>query len=186
MGLELEGMIRDCEKLAELQRKIRGLFSILECKGLKRKKEIARILGITEEQYVKALYYRDWLTRLLVRIENFKNARGRRPSVDFGLKELIERFGEKPKCYITGRELEWDWVSFDHIVPSSRGGSNDLENVGITTHFFNILKSDWPVDYLFEKMKQALEYQGYIVIPPKEKENQTLKSVMEKHFREKF
>lgn len=46
------------------------------------------------------------------------------------------------RCAITGRPLDWDTIELDHIVPRSRGGSNDLSNLRLASRVGNTTKSD--------------------------------------------
>ena len=52
----------------------------------------------------------------------------------FKLEDVIEKFGENPTCYLTGQPIDmWkpSTYEFDHIIPRIRGGTNDLDNLGI-------------------------------------------------------
>lgn len=52
----------------------------------------------------------------------------------FSLQELIDKIGDNPKCYLTGRSIDLsDGRSYhlDHIVPISKGGDNSLDNCEI-------------------------------------------------------
>ena len=63
----------------------------------------------------------------------------------FTLDELIEKLGDNPKCYLTGKEIDLSKsgsYSLDHIVPKSKGGENSLENCGLTCREANQAKSD--------------------------------------------
>lgn len=73
--------------------------------------------------------------------------------------------GTSIKCYLTGQtiNLEKDDYAIDHIIPISKGGTNDLANLGITFYTINQMKSDMTVDELLEKCKQILEYHGYTI-----------------------
>jgi 5-methylcytosine-specific restriction endonuclease McrA len=82
----------------------------------------------------------------------------------FTLKDIIKKFGENPKCYLTGRSIniyETETYHFDHIIPVSRGGSHKLENLGICCSFANIAKSDLCTEEFLALCKEILEYAGY-------------------------
>ena len=69
------------------------------------------------------------------------------------------------KCYISGRELPDDFrkIELDHIIPTSKGGSNDITNMGPTLRQSNAMKSDMTMEELLELCKDTLEYHGYKV-----------------------
>lgn len=79
--------------------------------------------------------------------------------------DIINKFGTKTKCYLTGTpiDLEKDNYCFDHIVPVSKGGTNDLSNLGITIPIANYSKSDLTVEEYLELCKKVLEHYGYTV-----------------------
>lgn len=56
------------------------------------------------------------------------------------------------KCYLTGTpiDLTKNDYCFDHIVPVSKGGTNELSNLGVTIPSANY-------------SKQVLEHHGYTV-----------------------
>ena len=63
----------------------------------------------------------------------------------FTLDELIEKLGDNPKCYLTGKEIDLSKsrsYSLDHIVPRSKGGDNSLDNCGLSCREANQAKSD--------------------------------------------
>ena len=79
--------------------------------------------------------------------------------------DIINKFGTKTKCYLTGTpiDLEKDDYCFDHIIPVSKGRSNDLSNLGITTPAANYSKSDLTVEEYLNLCKLVLEHHGYTV-----------------------
>jgi 5-methylcytosine-specific restriction endonuclease McrA len=82
------------------------------------------------------------------------------------IEELIERFGETPVCYLTGQPIDINHprtYQFDHKVPSSRGGTNTIENLGICTKQANQAKSDMTHDEFVEFCKSVLIHHGYTV-----------------------
>lgn len=53
----------------------------------------------------------------------------------FSLKELKEKVGLNPICYLTGEKIDLskpETYSLDHKIPISRGGSSSLENLAIS------------------------------------------------------
>ena len=56
---------------------------------------------------------------------------------------------------------------FDHIVPSSKGGTNDLSNMGAATRNANVSKSDMTLEEYLQLCHKVLEHHGYSVTPPK-------------------
>lgn len=67
----------------------------------------------------------------------------------FTIEQLMEKIGSRPKCYLTGREIDLSksrTYSLDHIVPRSKGGDNSLENCGLTCSDANRAKNDLSLD----------------------------------------
>ena len=88
---------------------------------------------------------------------------------DYSCKEAIEHLGGyQTRCYLTGRHIniKKDDFQLDHIIPVSRGGTNELSNMGITIPQVNQMKSDLTVDELLGLCKEILIYNNYTVIDP--------------------
>lgn len=84
----------------------------------------------------------------------------------FTYKEALEHLGGTlTKCYLTGREINIlkDDYCLDHIIPASKGGTNDLDNMGITIPIVNASKSNMTVEEYLALCKEVLEYNGYKV-----------------------
>lgn len=61
----------------------------------------------------------------------------------FNYQDVIEKFGINTKCYLTGRSIDLakDYYELDHIIPLCRGGSSNLDNLGITCKDANQAKA---------------------------------------------
>lgn len=81
-------------------------------------------------------------------------------SGNISLKDIIEKFGEHPKCYLTGVEIDIykpKTYQFDHIIPRTRGGQNTLDNMGICTKEANLAKRDMTPDEFINLCKMVVE-----------------------------
>ncbi len=56
------------------------------------------------------------------------------------LEAILKR--QKYRCYLTGRPLDPSNVSCDHLVPLSRGGSQDASNMRLVTRQANHSKAN--------------------------------------------
>jgi 5-methylcytosine-specific restriction endonuclease McrA len=84
----------------------------------------------------------------------------------FTVKDVIEKFGENPICYLTGEQIDINkprTYHFDHIIPRSRGGDSSIDNLGICTKRANLAKHDMTPDEFEHLCKRVLEHNGYIV-----------------------
>ena len=82
------------------------------------------------------------------------------------LDDVIKKFGENPKCYLTGDEIDISksrTYHFDHIIPRAKGGENTLDNLGIATKDANFAKRDLSVEEFITLCKKVLENNGYDV-----------------------
>lgn len=78
----------------------------------------------------------------------------------FTIEDLIQKFGENPKCYLTGDPINiWEPSSyhFDHILPRSRGGDNSIDNLGICTKAANMAKSDLTLEEFRELCQKVVD-----------------------------
>lgn len=84
----------------------------------------------------------------------------------FNCKDVIEKFGKKTQCYLTGRTIdlyEPNTYHFDHKVPCSKGGDSTIDNLGITCKEANMAKSNMLLEDFFNLCKEVLEHNGYKV-----------------------
>lgn len=85
----------------------------------------------------------------------------------FYYKDVLEKFN--PKCYLSGRDVDFTdsrSYSLDHIIPVSKGGSNTLDNMGVTCREANQAKSDLLIPDLLKLCEDILKNHGYEIKPP--------------------
>lgn len=83
---------------------------------------------------------------------------------NFNYIDLLEKIGENPICYLSGKSINLnDPKSYhlDHVLPSTRGGKNTLENANVLDAIVNKMKHDLTVDEFIDKCKEILEFQGF-------------------------
>ena len=80
--------------------------------------------------------------------------------------DVIERYGTDIKCYLTGRDIDLTNTKdyhLDHILPTSKGGSGGIENLGFATREANMAKSNLTVEEFLALCKDVLTNNGYEV-----------------------
>lgn len=83
----------------------------------------------------------------------------------FTVDDVIAKFGEKPKCYLTGEDIDIyqpRTYHFDHKVPVSRGGERSIHNLGICTKQANMAKSDLTPEEFFELCQKVINFQNSV------------------------
>jgi len=71
-----------------------------------------------------------------------------------------------PVCYLTNRKINFldsKSYSLDHIIPLSKGGMNDISNLGLTCRDANMAKTDMSLKEFIQLCKEVLLNNGYIV-----------------------
>jgi 5-methylcytosine-specific restriction endonuclease McrA len=84
----------------------------------------------------------------------------------FRWNDVIEKFGWETTCYLTGDPInlrEPLTYQFDHKIPSSRGGTGDISNLGIALRAANQAKSDMTIEELLSLCSKILQHNGYKV-----------------------
>lgn len=95
--------------------------------------------------------------------ERSKKKLGKR-TMTFSWQDVTERFGWETICYLTGRAInlrEPRTYQFDHKVPYAKGGTSDIDNLGIVCRDANLAKSDMTIDEFLQLCKEVLEFNGY-------------------------
>lgn len=89
----------------------------------------------------------------------------------FGYQDVINKFKDNCICYLTGRKIDLsvsNTYSFDHIIPTCKGGPNTLDNLGLVCKDANLAKSGLFLEDFIQLCKEVLEHNGYKVSPNEE------------------
>lgn len=98
---------------------------------------------------------RSWRQSLTFKIKRFRRGCG---GMKFSTQDVLDKFGETPKCYLTGIQLDLKDPScfeLDHIIPKCKDGPNTLDNLGICCPDANRAKNGMELDD-FIKMCKAI------------------------------
>ena len=74
------------------------------------------------------------------------------------LKDMVER--QDYRCALTGRELNPDTASADHIQPVSKGGSHTIENIQILHSEVNAAKGTMNNDEFVSMCREVVQHVG--------------------------
>ena len=83
------------------------------------------------------------------------------PPMTFKAKDLLNKIGNNPKCYLTGRTIDLlDGKSYhlDHIIPKNRGGTNTLDNCNIACKDANQAKGNLLYHEFILLCEEVLDY----------------------------
>ena len=97
--------------------------------------------------------------KIQFKVNNFKRT-GTMQNENFSADDIIAKFGERPKCHFTGRDIDIYATStyhFDHLIPVSRGGRNTLDNLAICCKDVNLAKRDMTSDEFINMCRQVVE-----------------------------
>jgi 5-methylcytosine-specific restriction endonuclease McrA len=79
----------------------------------------------------------------------------------FTLEDLLDKIGDNPICYLTGKPIDISQTRsyhFDHKIPRGKGGDNSLENLGLCTAEANQAKSNLTVEEFYHLCKNIVEH----------------------------
>lgn len=82
-------------------------------------------------------------------------------STPFNVSQLLAKVGNRPTCYLTGRQIDLtDGASYhlDHIVPLSKGGTSNLDNVGLLISDVNQMKGNLTINELKALCQEILKF----------------------------
>lgn len=101
-------------------------------------------------------------------VHGFKRGKSKnRTTGRFHYSSAYKKIYENPVCYLSGRAIDFENTRsyhLDHIIPVSKGGKNDLKNMGLSRKEANRAKSDLLVNEFIELCIDVCRHNGYDVI----------------------
>tara|TARA_R110000824_G_scaffold246366_1_gene435457 strand:+ start:198 stop:761 length:564 start_codon:yes stop_codon:yes gene_type:complete len=79
----------------------------------------------------------------------------------FDYNDVLDQFIDHPFCYLSGLPIDLNDTnsySFDHKIPTSKGGDNSLSNLGLCLTECNQAKYDKTPEDFFELCKRVLKH----------------------------
>ena len=80
---------------------------------------------------------------------------------NYSCQDVINKIGDHPICYLTGEPIDLDKpesYNLDHITPTAKGGTNDLNNLGVCLKDANQAKGQLNVDELYILCEKILSW----------------------------
>jgi len=142
----------------------RSLINYYLAPGAKEKSN-ERQRGYRKNRKERILYEK--VRKISMSVANFRRRDGSKNGKTthfYSGEEVLAKIGADPVCYLTGRKIDlFDSGSynFDHVLPPSKGGDNDISNFGICIKEANIAKQDMTIDEFLSFCLEVLRHNGY-------------------------
>lgn len=133
-------------------------------------REIAKIVSCSKSTVSKLCNKYGAITPRLRKYKKYKFLKPHLNRLDVTAEEIMKKYNYETEveCYLTGDKINITTGDYhlDHIFPKSRGGSNTIENIAITTPEANIAKGALTVSEFLDLCEKVLKHHNYTVIKP--------------------
>ena len=92
---------------------------------------------------------------------NYNNRHRVKVKTPYTCQDVVEKLGSRPRCYLTGKIINLnkpDSYNLDHIVPVSKGGTNELDNLQITCVEANSAKGNLTLKEFQSLCKRVIKW----------------------------
>lgn len=135
-----------------------------------------RVSAFRNRTYDTTPYHKckDWNKKFRTAVSEFKHKGTYMENYTYH-EALKHVGGTQTQCYLTGTPINilTDDYQLDHILPVSKGGTNELSNMAIATIEANQMKGGLTNEELFYWCQKILEHNGYTVIKNENIETQS-------------
>ena len=131
--------------------------------------KIYKFLNSTIIDKPKKAWYIHKTPRQIKKAISDKAARFQRP-MTFNYKDVYKLLGDNFNCALTGRPLQFnnpDTYEYDHIMPTSRGGDNSINNLQIVCPEANRAKQNLTDQEFLDLCKEVVIHAGFRIYKPK-------------------
>lgn len=83
------------------------------------------------------------------------------PEGNYGCQDVLAKIGPNPTCYLTGKQIDLykgETYEFDHVIPISLGGTNDLSNLQIASKEANQAKCSLSLEDFYQLCKAVIRH----------------------------
>lgn len=82
-------------------------------------------------------------------------------TIPFTYEDVLNKFGENPKCYLTGEKIDYHngkTYQLDHVHPISKGGLSNLDNLQLINPSINTMKNYFSVEEIRDMARKIYLY----------------------------
>lgn len=106
-----------------------------------------------------ARYEAKYPVRVKIRSFHHHTPKSQRVDGKFTVSDFLSKIGTSPRCYLTGTPIDLEnrkSYAIDHIIPTSKGGTNCISNANLIRADANMVKTDKTLAELYTICEEIL------------------------------